>query len=88
MARTFKYKEAVNIVKSVCCSYITREEIDEYFEKNFDKKHIFSQDEIKAIVLQSVKGRKRITKTFKEIEFHKSPKYAKNNIVENSNEER
>ena len=72
--RTFNYREARNMIKSVCSSYITRENIDEYFENKFDQEHVFSPNELKSIVEELIKGKKRITKRMDEMGFDKRVK--------------
>ncbi len=67
MGKTFKYNEALNMVTAVSTSYVTRGEIIEYFEKKFDKNKAFTGDELKQIVGEVVKGKKRISQTMDQI---------------------
>lgn len=67
MAKTFNYKQSLNMVCAVSTSYVKREEIYEYFKKNFKEDKIFTPDELKQIVGEVVKGKKRITQTMDEI---------------------
>ena len=47
MAKTFNYKQSLNMVCAVSTSYVKREEIYEYFKKNFKEDKIFTPDELK-----------------------------------------
>lgn len=71
MAKEFNYRDSLNMVTAVSTSYVPRIEIAKYFEDNFDKEKMFTQDEIKAIVRELVSEReksgKRISQSFNEI---------------------
>ena len=71
LAREFNYRDSLNMVTAVSTSYVPRMEIVKYFEDNFDKEKMFTQDEIKAIVRELVSEReksgKRISQSFNEI---------------------
>ena len=91
MPKTFSCREASNMMKAVCGSYITREEIDEYFESHYDEDYIFNQDEIKSIVPELMENRKRITNTMNDIGFNMfGQKINKKNVYkeDDNNEER
>ena len=71
LAKEFNYRDSLNMVTAVSTSYVPRIEIAKYFEDNFDKEKMFTQDEIKAIVRELVSEReksgKRISQSFNEI---------------------
>jgi len=58
MPKTLDYNKTLGIIKSVCLSYATLEEILEYFDKFEDDKE-FTQEEIKLIAKELTEGRQR-----------------------------
>ena len=65
MARTFNYKESINMISAVCSSYFSRKEIIDFFSKNFDENKQFDQDEVKQIV-RDITTEKMISSKSKE----------------------
>ena len=71
MAKIYNYHNAFNMVCAVSTSYVRREEIREYFKKNYNEDKEFSGEEIKQIVSTLVSGRERISPTMREIGYKK-----------------
>lgn len=91
MAKEFNYRDSLNMVTAVSTSYVPRIEIVKYFEDNFDKEKMFTQDEIKAIVKELVSEReksgKRISQSFNEIWYTKRNQNAKKSKLEDKERE-
>ena len=61
MPREFNFRESLNMVYAVSGTYITKKEVESYFNENFDKDKMFQPDELINIVKTVTAGRKRIT---------------------------
>ena len=82
MPKTFNYFEAKNMTHAVCGSYLSREQINQYFSENFTEEKEFTGDEIKQVVHELMKEidlqNDRITKRMGETagaRFHYKPFY-------------
>ena len=58
MPRTLNYNDTLGVVKSICISYATLDEILECFDK-FEENKEFTQEEIKSIVKELTEGRSK-----------------------------
>ncbi len=72
MTNTFNFKDSCNMVSAVCGTYVKKQEVIEYFNKEFDPEKEFTPEELKQIVRELVKGRERITTTIDQHSFGKN----------------
>ena len=63
MAREFNFIESMNMVSAVSGTYISRNDVKQYFYDTFDKDKMFTPEELKQIVRDLTTGKERITST-------------------------
>ena len=68
MPKTFNFHDSENMCYAVTGSYVTKNEVLEYFRNKFPEDREFTGDELKAIVKDLIDGKERRTGTMKQID--------------------